>query len=303
MKRRTHEDVQLAITSHNQITLIEPYTGVNKKHLLECGVCQYSWTATLNNVIRGASGCPACSNKAKRDMSWLSGQLQLLNSTRVIQVRLLSDTFSGMHSSIAVACDNNHQWNVTISNLINGEQTCRICTGKAKKSTEQFINQLAVLRSDVSVVECSVYTRAHDNMSFRCSNSHTWRTKPISVLLGSGCPYCVTKGYSKVAIDWLNSISLATGERIQHAENGGEYLIPDTKWYADGYCVATNTIYEFYGSVYHGDLELFEPDARCHPFNKQVTAKYLHEKTIAREDEIRNLGYNVISIWEREYAN
>lgn len=303
MKRRTHEDVQVAITAHNPITLLEPYRGVHDKHHLECVVCRYNWVATLNNLIRGSSGCPECSNKAKRDTTWLVKQLQLLNSTRTVQVRLVSDDFTGMHSKVTVTCDNGHIWNATASNLINSKQTCRICTGKSKKSHEQFAIELNIQRPDISIAEGSIYINAHDKMSFICSNSHTWQATPIGVLLGSGCPHCVSKGYSKVAVDWLNSISSATGEHIQHAENGGEYLIPGTKWYADGYCEATNTIYEFYGSVYHGDLELFEPEAKCHPFNKKVTAKYLHEKTIAREEEIRNLGYNVISIWEREYAN
>lgn len=86
---------------------------------------------------------------------------------------------------------------------------------------------------------------------------------------------------------------------IQHAENGGEYRIPGTRYFVDGFCEETNTIYEFYGDVYHGN-PLFNPNAKCHPYNKGITAKTLFQRTMEREQKIRELGYNIIVKWEND---
>ena len=53
---------------------------------------------------------------------------------------------------------------------------------------------------------------------------------------GQGCPKCSNIGYSKPQIKWLNFISKYYNINIRHAENDGEYLIPETKYRADGFC-------------------------------------------------------------------
>ncbi|MGI0075886.1 MAG: DUF7487 domain-containing protein [Nitrosopumilaceae archaeon] len=106
--------------------------------------------------------------------------------------------------------------------------------------------------------------------------------------------------YSYVAICWLESIMEEQNTFIQHAANNGEYHIPNTKYFADGYCKKTNTIYEFYGDVFHGNPNLFRSDIKCHPFNRDMTAGELYQKTIERENIIKSLGYNLETMWENE---
>lgn len=73
---------------------------------------------------------------------------------------------------------------------------------------------------------------------------------------------------------------------IQHAENGGEIKIPEIGK-VDGYCKQTNTIYEFHGSYWHGKRKNIE----------------LFLSTLLRDNRIRNLGYNLLSIWEHRYVS
>lgn len=108
-------------------------------------------------------------------------------------------------------------------------------------------------------------------------------------------------GFSCMSIKWLNDIMLTDSVDIQHALNGGEYKIPGTRYTADGYCVETNTIYEFHGDVFHGNPILFESTEYCHPFNKGITAGELYERTMLKEQTIRELGYNLITIWETDW--
>ena len=109
--------------------------------------------------------------------------------------------------------------------------------------------------------------------------------------------------YSYKAIKWLDNISIKYNIFIQHAKNIGEYLIPNTRFKADGYCKETNTIYEFYGDIYHGNPNFFTPNDLCHPFSKSITAGDLYKKTMDRENVIKELGYNIISIWETDWDN
>ena len=109
--------------------------------------------------------------------------------------------------------------------------------------------------------------------------------------------------YSRMAINWLNKISKMENVEIQHAENGGELRVElgNGRYYLlDGYCEETNTAYEFNGDVWHGNPECFSPEATPHP-HSDVTARELHESQMEKERILSEMGFNVVSIWERDY--
>lgn len=110
----------------------------------------------------------------------------------------------------------------------------------------------------------------------------------------------IAKKYSRSCIKWLDSVSKFSGAVIQHALNGGEYKIPGTRYRADGYCADTNTIYEFHGDIYHGNPQVFDSTVKCHPFNDK-TAGELYADTQRKEQTIRELGYNLVVMWERDF--
>lgn len=109
-----------------------------------------------------------------------------------------------------------------------------------------------------------------------------------------------TSGYSIKCIQWLESIMIQEDIFIQHAGNGGEYYIPGTRFKVDGYCKETNTIYEFHGDCFHGNPDLFEYHKQCNPFN-DLTAKELYDNTIKRENKIKELGFNLVVMWENDF--
>lgn len=88
---------------------------------------------------------------------------------------------------------------------------------------------------------------------------------------------------------------------IQHAENGGEYCIPETKYRADGYCKETNTIYEFHGDYWHGNPKLFDKD-KMNMVSKKTFGE-LYQRTLEKEEIIKKLGYNLVVMWERDWIN
>jgi len=114
----------------------------------------------------------------------------------------------------------------------------------------------------------------------------------------TGCHTCSPKKFSKKQIEWLNFIQTLNGITIQHAMNGNEHTILNTRYKADGYCLETNTIYEFHGDLWHGNPNLYNPDDISF-----FGVKYgeLYEKTVERENIIKELGYNLVVMWESDW--
>lgn len=180
---------------------------------------------------------------------------------------------------------------------------CQICGQKqtGKYNTAQYIEMVRNVHNNKYDYSITKYNTSHDYLEIICPIHGKFNQIAYYHLQGSGCPMCTKNNYSLMAIEWLNEISKKENIYIQHAENEGEYVIPNTKYKADGYCEKTNTIYEFYGDCWHGNLEIYEPNTKCHPFNSN-TALELYKYTMEREQTILNRGFNLISIWESEYS-
>jgi hypothetical protein len=228
--------------------------------------------------------------------------MDTLNQTRGDKVYMQSTSiYVGMHTRLGVRCEKGHTWDATPSNLLHGTQGCRKCSGKMKKTHDEFVEELRIHRPTITVCVDQHYTTSQTKLKVKCEHNHTWQVRPISLLLGSGCPQCNTRFYSKKGVEWLTTIMQQQNIVIQHAENGGEYAIPGTLFKVDGYCESTNTVYEFHGDMYHGNPAIFESSVRCNPYNLNQTAKELYERTMWRERLLCSMGYNLVRIWESEY--
>jgi hypothetical protein len=97
----------------------------------------------------------------------------------------------------------------------------------------------------------------------------------------------------------MNFIQTKDNIYIQHGENSNEYQIPNTRFKADGYCEETNTIYEYHGDYWHGNPAKFDRNE----INKRTKCTFgkLYEKTLKREQQIKDMGFNLITIWESDW--
>jgi len=95
---------------------------------------------------------------------------------------------------------------------------------------------------------------------------------------------------------WLLYMEETDGVKIIH---GREYKVTELpQFIVDGYCPDTRTIYEYFGSYYHGHT--------CQPFRDVITTSgdtlaERYERTISRLDKIKRLGYLVTVQWECEF--
>lgn len=86
---------------------------------------------------------------------------------------------------------------------------------------------------------------------------------------------------------------------IQHGENSFEYRIPNTRFNADGFCEQTNTIYEFHGDYWHGNPKKYNKNI-INKISKKSFGE-LYQRTLDREQQIKDTGYNLITIWENDW--
>ena len=79
--------------------------------------------------------------------------------------------------------------------------------------------------------------------------------------------------------------------------NGGEHII-DTVGRVDGYCKDTNTVYEFQGCFWHGCPKCYNGDTINS--KNQIDMSELNKRTLAKNKDIEDLGYNLVTIYECE---
>ena len=182
---------------------------------------------------------------------------------------------------------------------LNRGSRCPICTGYYTLTTEEFIKKSKETHGDRYGYSNVDYINTNSIVIIFCEKHGNFPQNGRSHIRGAGCPQCANNGYSKPQIIWLNFLSKYYNIDIQHAENDGEYLIPETKYHADGFCKKNNTIYEFHGDYWHGNPMKFNPD----DINEQSkkTFKELYDETLIRENKIKELGYNLVTIWEYDW--
>lgn len=98
---------------------------------------------------------------------------------------------------------------------------------------------------------------------------------------------------------WLAWMS-RDGRVIRHVKNGGEMQIgPYT---VDGYDEENHTVYEFYGCYWHGCPTCHpELETQTHPHRSDCTYGALYQHTLIRDYQLREQGYEVVTIWEHDF--
>lgn len=123
----------------------------------------------------------------------------------------------------------------------------------------------------------------------------------------TGTDFYIQEGtHSKKSITWLNKVAERDKIQIRHAQNGGEREIvcrdesgKPFRFFADGFCEATNTVYEFHGDFWHGNPAIYRPD----DYNAKARKNFglLYRETKRKEQLIQQAGYKLVTIWESEY--
>lgn len=99
------------------------------------------------------------------------------------------------------------------------------------------------------------------------------------------------KGKSTEETTWLNSLNIPEDFRQHYIKSisGKNYIV-------DGFDSVTNTVYEYNGSFWHGNPDYYAGNSH-HPVILHTTFGELYEKTIRKQQDLLDSGYNLIVKW------
>jgi hypothetical protein len=171
---------------------------------------------------------------------------------------------------------------------------CWDCSGRKKLTTEKFIEKANRVHNFRYIYVDTIYFNAYTKVNIICPKHGLFLQVAQDHLSGHGCKSCF-KTVSKLETEWLDYLKVRQGQQYRNV-----YINFGQKRYnVDGFEPITNTIYEFYGDFWHGNPIIFEKD----DMNLVNKTKFgdLFNKTIKREKEIKQYGYNLITIWETDW--
>lgn len=284
---------------------VQEYAGPKAKVTIVCHIHgEFQQTAVAHLT---GSGCKRCNLSA--------GTLRYTTDTFIEKAKIVHEgrnydysktVFVSGHDNVIVICPVHGEYTAEASTHIKGAQ-CRQCTNiQSRCTTDEFINKAVAVHDDRYDYTKTMYFKADEKVIITCRKHGDFEQTPNCHLGGCGCKKCATRN-SKKATLWLEYMSIATGLRIQHADNDGEFYVPhlypgkkrlDIR--VDGYCEATNTVYEFAGDSFHGNPRKYpDPDKMHWCINK--TYGELYQNTLDREAWLKSLGYDVVTIWEMDW--
>ncbi len=311
VKRRSYENkaedpnirfIEKAIAIHG-----DRYTYENARYI-DCRTkisitCREhgSFETTPRQHILAKSNCPRCGIKqaSKSRMCTLAHFIMLATYRHGHRYDYGSVRYEGYDCVVTIICHEHGQFQQTVQNHLRGSG-CPKCGKNFPYTTDTYIaraKQVHGNRYDYSKVD---YTGAHKKIKIICNNHGVFEQVAFNHLQGSNCRLCWQESNcSKAQIDWLEYIAVREGIHIQHAMNGGEFKIPGSRYLADGYCPVMNLVFEYHGSVYHGDPVVYERSEYI-PYLKS-TAGELYDKTMRKETFIRDQGFELVTMWETEW--
>lgn len=303
LKMRNLDDfVTLAIEVHGAVYNYSKSIYETSAIKLEV-ICRLhgSFWVSPRHHIHDKTGCVKCGVSASASLrSWgVEGFLQRAANKHGIRYDYARVIYNNNMSRLKIICRDHGEFTQVASVHIKGHEGCRACKNQIF-DTASFVKAARVIHGDKFDYKDVSYVNQHTVVTIVCHNHGEFSIFPRTHLLGPGCPRChAPRHYSKGQIQWLNWVSQRDALEIQHAENGGEYRIPGTRYSADGYCPQTNTIYEYAGTFYHSDPRVFDQSVE-HPL-MNMTHGENYAKTLKREKEIRALGYTLVVMWELDF--
>jgi len=237
-----------------------------------------------NNHLNG-QGCFECASDSKR-----SNRIDFINKSKEIHNNKYDYSlieYKSVTSKIKIICKEHGIFEQVPNSHLSGAG-CPKCCKSSKIDNLEFIKRARTKHGDRYDYSLTNYINSFTNVDIICKDHGVFSQKPTNHLFENGCPKCGTN-YGIKENRWLDSFGVKNEYR--------QYKID--KYFVDGYDPITNTIYEFNGDFWHGNPNKYKEED-INPINGKSFG-YLLSKTIEKENKLRKLGYNFVSIWESEY--
>ena len=166
-----HTDIELFCTNHNGYFSISPMHMV-RKTCKGCNVCQRNTCYSNEEFIA----------KCKK----IHGDTFSYNKTNYV----------GQHKKIIVYC-NTHcdYYEINPATLLKGKTGCGICSGKAGRTSEQFVVEATKIHNNKYQYDLVEYQGSNTPIKIICKEHGEFSQTPKAHLTGRGCPGCGEYGY------------------------------------------------------------------------------------------------------------
>jgi hypothetical protein len=271
------------------------YTNSKSKVKILCLTHNGFFNQSPSKHLQG-QGCPICFGKAKLTTEIFIKRAKLLkdNNIKYLYDKVIYINYNTKVLIFCISC--NYLFSQTPDDHLNGAG-CPKCIGR-NKTKEEFVAEAKLINNNAEIYDYSdvVYIDSRTKIKIFCKKHNGYfEQSPHDHLSGkSRCNICVNRS-SIQENEWLNSLNIPELKKQWH--------IPKTRYSADGYDPKTNTIYEYNGDYWHGNPNNEKFNFKSiHP-TIHKTYEELYRNSLKKEAKIRELGYNLIIMWEKDWID
>ena len=297
---------------HGEDYTIDPeqeYTNSGTKIKVICKT-HGEFPITPDSIMFGY-GCTKCGNE-QNSISKMSNLHDFIAKSIIIHNNRytydITQEYAGYKKKLKITCEKHGDFYQHPAQHLSGEG-CKTChydklSYLFRSNILEFIDKSNIIHNNRYKYDTTQeYIDSYTPVKVICSEHGEFKITPTQHLRGRGCRICFHQ-ISKPANEWLASIEKQIGRPLQTNNSPeGEFKIkqPDTKYYyyADGYDVITNTIYEFHGDFWHGNPKIYPSDFTSKNHKKTMGERYTD--TIRKKETCLKQGYNYIEMWENDF--
>jgi hypothetical protein len=298
-KKTTEEFIVEANKVHNGLYEYTNtiYIQANEKVIISCRI-HGDFKQTPHHHLNRGDGCINCSSiKPYTTETFIDASKKIHGETYNYD----NTQYTKIFDNVLIGCTTHGIFEQQAHSHLSG-YGCRECglikSGLARRTTQDdYVKRAAVLHNNLYTYDNVVYIKGTLPITITCSKHGNFEKIADLHLAGSGCPRCRPQ-YSKSQIEYLE-FRRVRQPSIQHALNGGEHIIIDSNYKADGHCAEQNQVIEFHGCFWHGCQTCYiksdiNPVTKC-------SFEELYNKTRQKEAHIKYSGYLYHEIWECQW--
>lgn len=198
---------------------------------------------------------------------------------------------------VEIICNNckNTFYQIPNNHILYGNG-CRSCSIKNRtKKLPEFISQANLVHNNKYDYSKVIYKNTGIKVIIICPYHGEFEQTPTSHIDSkSGCPSCFNRT-SFSEREWLDYCDVPDNKDCRQVK----IIASGKNFTVDGFVKETNTVYEYYGDIWHGNPLKYNKED-INPASK-ISYGVLYDKTVERENLIKQAGYKLITIWGSEW--
>lgn len=283
--KKTHKEfIKEMDVVDDTIDILSTYTVAKGKINCQCKIDGYKWSATANNLLRGY-GCPVCGKHMKMTHDGFVNRLSKINPN----IEILG-TYINSKTTICCKCKiDGYEWDGQPSALLHGRK-CMLCTGRVKKTHEQFLQELSEINPNVTIL--GKYVNYETKILCKCNfDGNEWYATPHNLLKYRGCPRCKKSQGERMVENYLvnNNISFESHTKFDSLTGLGNRHLS-----YDFYIKDLNLLIEVQGRQHKEPVDYFGGE-------ESFQVQQEHDKRKREYAKLHNI--ELLEIWSDDFNN